>query len=364
MNQFKNYDNISLSFSDKINCFVGDNGVGKTNLLDAIYYLSFCKSYFNVIDTQNIKHHCDYFSVQGVFLKDNPLPDVVLCTQKRSHRKIMKLNKKEYDRLSDHIGLFPLVMVSPHDSELIYSGSEERRRFCDSFVCQFDKVYLDNLVQYQKALLQRNRLLKIFFEQRTFDAESIEIWNRQLITLGNKLHDKRRNFIEDFSPFFNRFYQLISGNKEYVSLSYVSQLNEASLDELLTESIARDRALQYTTCGIHKDDLDFNIDGFPLKKFGSQGQQKSFTIAIKLAQFEYTRNIKGFKPILLLDDIFDKLDDTRVEHIVKLTSENNFGQVFITDTSRERIEKTMRKINSPGKIFEITDNKISEIEIN
>jgi DNA replication and repair protein RecF len=352
-----------LELSDKINCFVGSNGVGKTNLLDAIHYLSFCKSYFNVIDTQNILHDQEFFSIQGVFVKNSDAPDTIFCNQKRNHRKVVKINKKEYDRLADHIGLFPTVMVSPHDSDLIYSGSDERRRFLDSFISQFDRMYLDNLINYNKALFQRNRLLKIFYENRTFEKDSLDIWDSQLIMLGNKIHDTRLTFVEDFTPFFNRFYQFISGNKEQVSLTYESQLNQTSFDELIVDSLQKDRAVQYTTCGIHKDDLIFNISGFPLRKFGSQGQQKSYTIAIKLAQFEYTKNIKGFKPILLFDDIFDKLDDKRVEHIVKLVTDNNFGQVFITDTQKERIVRTMKKINSPGKVFMIEENNAQEIEI-
>jgi DNA replication and repair protein RecF len=363
LTNFKNYPDIELSLSDKINCFVGSNGVGKTNLLDAIHYLSFCKSYFNVIDTQNILHDQEFFSIQGVFVKNIEAPDVIICNQKRNHRKVVKLNKKEYDRLADHIGMFPLVMVSPHDSDLIYSGSDERRRFLDSFISQFDRMYLDNLINYNKALFQRNRLLKIFFENRTFEKDALDIWDSQLVTLGNKIHDTRLTFVEDFTPFFNRFYQIISGNKEQVALVYESQMNEASLVDLLVDSLKKDRMVQYTTCGIHKDDLIFNISGFPLRKFGSQGQQKSYTIAIKLAQFEYTKNIKGFKPILLFDDIFDKLDDQRVEHIVKLVTDNNFGQVFITDTQKERIVRTMKRINSPGKVFMIEDNNAHEIEI-
>jgi len=359
---FKNYPAIELGFSDKINCFVGNNGVGKTNLLDAIHYLSFCKSYFNIIDTQNIRHDEDFFMIQGVFVKNPESPDSLICTQKRNQRKVVKLNKKEYERLSDHIGLFPLVMISPHDSNIIYEGSEERRRFIDSFISQFDRVYLDTLINYNKALYQRNSLLKIFYETRSFDKDALEIWDSQLITLGTKIHSKRLSFIEDFTPFFNRFYQYISGNKEQVSITYDSHLNDNSFEVMLTESLPKDRMVQYTTTGIHKDDLIFAINGFQLRKFGSQGQQKSFTIAIKLAQFEYTKNSKGFKPILLFDDIFDKLDDERVEHIIKLATDHNFGQVFITDTQKDRIVNTMKKINSPGKVFIIENNNASELE--
>ncbi len=359
---FKNYETLELNFSEKINSFVGNNGVGKTNLLDAIHYLSFCKSYFNVIDTQNIMFGKDYFTIQGVWVKNHDNPDTILCNQKRNHHKVFKLNKKEYDRLADHIGLFPLVMVSPRDSDMIYSGSEERRRFLDSFISQFDHVYLDDLINYNKALFQRNKLLKLFFENRNFEADALEIWDSQLITYGAKIHAKRTSFILDFVPYFNHYFELISGKKERVSLDYESQLNTAQPGELLKSSLQKDRVLLYTTCGVHKDDLIFNIEGFPLRKFGSQGQQKSYTIAIKLAEFEYIRHMKGFKPVVLFDDIFDKLDDERVEHIVKLATDNNFGQVFITDTHQERIMGTMKRINSPGKVFKISDNTAKEIK--
>ncbi len=362
LTNFKNYPELELGFSEKINCFVGNNGVGKTNLLDAIHYLSFCKSYFNVIDTQNIMHDKDFFTIQGVWAKNHDTPDTILCTQKRNHRKVFKLNKKEYERLADHIGLFPLVMVSPHDSDMIYSGSDERRRFLDSFISQFDHVYLDDLINYNKALFQRNKLLKIFYEDRTFEPDALEIWDTQLITLGTKIHAKRTSFIHDFTPYFTQYFELISGKKENVSLDYDSQLSQGDYEELLKSSLSRDRAVQYTTCGIHKDDLIFNIEGYPLRKFGSQGQQKSYTIAIKLAQFEYIKNRKGFKPVVLFDDIFDKLDDERVEHIVKLAADNNFGQVFITDTQKERIIGTMNKINPQGKVFIIHENKAEEIK--
>ncbi len=363
LNNFKNYQELEISLSEKINCFVGNNGVGKTNLLDAIHYLSFCKSFFNVIDTQNIMHEKEFFTIQGVWYKNHDNPDTLLCSQKRHHHKVFKLNKKEYDRLADHIGLFPLVMVSPRDNDIIYGGSDERRRFLDSFISQFDHVYLDDLINYNKALFQRNKLLKIFFEDHFFEADALEIWDTQLITLGTKIHAKRTSFILDFIPYFDQYFNLISGEKESVTLKYVSQLNDGRFDELLKSSLAKDRIMLYTTCGIHKDDLDFGIEGYPLRKFGSQGQQKSYTIAIKLAQFEYIKNMKGFKPVVLFDDIFDKLDDERVEHIVKLAADNNFGQVFITDTQKERIISTMKKINSPGKVFLISDNNAREIKL-
>jgi DNA replication and repair protein RecF len=360
---FKNYPSIDLEFSENINCFVGNNGVGKTNLLDAIHYLSFCKSYFNVSDALNIMHDTDFFTISGIFAKNEGTPDNVLCNQKLNHRKVFKLNKKEYDRLADHIGLFPLVMVSPYDADIIYGGSEERRKFLDSFISQFDRIYLDNLINYNKALFQRNKLLKIFFENKHFDAETIEIWDNQLVMLGHKIFEKRKEFIRDFLPYFSEYYNLISGSRETVELNYNSQLSGKPMSQLLSENLHKDRAVQYTTHGIHKDDLDFFIFGYPLKKFGSQGQQKSFTIAIKLAQFQYIQQMKSLKPILLFDDIFDKLDDLRVEQLIKLAADGTFGQVFITDTQPERMVKNIQKMGSKGRIFEINSNNATEITL-
>ena len=357
---FKNYSDQELNFCEKINCFIGNNGEGKTNLLDAIHYLSFCKSYFNSIDSQNILHDADFFMVQGTILKGESVDDIY-CAQKRNERKQFKLNKKEYSRFSDHIGLYPLVMISPADSLLINEGSEERRRYIDSVISQFDKVYLDDLINYNKALLQRNTLLKHFAEQRRFEKASLEIWNQQLIKLGQKIYEKRLNFLEKFLPIFKKYFEFITGGKEKVDIIYLSQLNSASFEEILTNAIEKDRILQYTTVGVHKDDLNFLIETFPLKKFGSQGQQKSFLISLKLAQFEYTKEIKGYKPILLFDDIFDKLDNSRVEQLMKLVSQNSFGQVFVTDAHPERIEAIFKGIETELKIFEIEKGIAEEI---
>ena len=330
---------------------MGNNGVGKTNLLDAIHYLSFCKSYFNPVDTQNIRHNEDFFVINGLYIRHEESPEQVQCIQKRNHRKKFLLNKKEYDRLADHIGNFPLVMISPYDRDLINEGSDVRRRYIDSVISQFDKFYLDDLINYNKVLTQRNSLLKSFAESQTYDPATLEIWDEQMVNLGNKIHEKRKDFIGRFVPIFQHYFSFISCQDEKVSIDYQSQLGEGDFMSLLKQTVPRDRLSQYSTTGIHKDDLDFAISGYPVKKYGSQGQQKSFFIAIKLAQFDYTRSIKGFKPVLLLDDIFDKLDDLRVEQLIKLVSENNFGQVFITDTSEERIMKIFDSMNIDHKIF-------------
>jgi DNA replication and repair protein RecF len=350
---FKNYHQAEFTFSDKINCFVGNNGVGKTNLLDAIHYLSFCKSFFTSLDVQNIRHDEDFFALQGIFLRGNNTTDYVQCIQKRNQRKRFLINKKEYERLADHIGNFPLVMISPYDRDLINDGSELRRKYIDSVISQFDKFYLDDLIHYNKALFQRNALLKSFAEQHYFDATSLEIWDEQMIRLGEQVFDKRNEFLRQFSPLFQHYFSYLSNGSETVDIRYLSQFSAGSYRDAFKTALSRDRTAQYCTMGVHKDDLEFILDGFPVKKFGSQGQQKSFVIAVKLAQFEYTRNIKGFKPILLLDDVFDKLDDLRVSQLIKLVSENSFGQVFITDTSRERIISIFDTMAIDHQIFSL-----------
>lgn len=359
---FKNYTEANLEFSAKINCFVGNNGAGKTNLLDAIHYLSFTKSYFNTIDVQNIRHESDFFAIHGEYLRNGSPPEQLSCIQKRNQKKVFKLNKKEHGRLADHIGLYPLVMVSPYDYDLINDGSELRRKFIDSVISQFDRVYLDDLIHYNKVLDQRNALLKQFADENYFDISMLGILNDQLTPSGYRLLEKRKTFLNDFAPIFTHYYRLITGEKEDVSIAYISHLLNEDFGQLLIASLERDKALRYTTAGIHKDDLDFRINGFPLKKYGSQGQQKSYMIAIKLAQFEFTRQKVGFRPVLLFDDIFDKLDSLRVENLVKLVSNDSFGQVFITDTQIERIDQIFRTINIAHKVYRVTDGTVAEME--
>ncbi len=361
INHFKNHSEADLSFNEKINCFVGDNGVGKTNLLDAIYYLSFTKSCFNAVDAQNIQHQRDFFALHGYYKNQDEVEDRVSCIQPRGKKKQFRFNKKDYDRLSDHIGKIPLVMISPYDRDLINDGSEVRRKYLDGVISQFDTFYLAGLLEYNKALQQRNTLLKQFAEHHYFDELSLKIWDEKLIQYGESLFKKRKAFFDEFNPLFSKYYHYLSQGKEEVEIVYKSTLQEKPLAELLNESVRRDLALRYTTTGIHKDDLLLLINGYPVKKFGSQGQQKSFVIAIKLAQFEYMRQQKGFKPILLFDDIFDKLDENRVAQIVELVSEENFGQVFITDTQPSRIRAIFDKINIAHKIFEVTPEKIREL---
>jgi len=356
---FKNYEEASLEFSEKINCFTGANGAGKTNLLDAIHYLSFTKSYFNLIDSQNIKHGADVFAIHGQFIRNGGGPDDVSCIQKRNVKKQLKLNSKEYERMADHIGEFPLVMVSPYDRDLINEGSELRRKYIDSVISQFDHHYLEDLIVYNKALAQRNALLKIFGEKRYFDDASLEIWDEQMKGPASRIFSRRRSFLEGFLPVFQRYFEFISQGKEQVDVIYHSDLNESPMETLFRNNLQRDLSSRYTNTGIHKDDLEFLINGYPIKKFGSQGQQKSFVVAIKLAQFEYTRTVKDFKPILLFDDIFDKLDSDRVDRIINLVGDNSFGQVFITDTHPERINHIFATTRVDHRIFEVRSGIIT-----
>ncbi|TAH04798.1 MAG: DNA replication/repair protein RecF [Sphingobacteriales bacterium] len=356
---FKNYDESEFSFSETVNAFTGNNGAGKTNLLDAIHYLSLCKSFFNPIDSQQIKQEKDFFVIQGMFNKSNA-DEMVAVGVKKNHKKQFKRNKKEYTRLADHIGLFPLVMISPNDISLILEGSEERRKFIDNALSQTDSNYLDELIIYNKTLLNRNALLKQIADTGQFDASLLEIYDEQLVQCGQKIFDKRKAFLEIFMPVFNHHYQYISNQTEVVELVYESQLFANNFKTLLSNSLQRDRILQRTTTGIHKDELVFTIHNMPLKKFGSQGQQKSFLIALKLAQYAILNKLKGFKPLLLLDDIFDKLDEHRVKKLMEMVSNGDFGQIFITDTNANRIKTIFSEIGKTPKIFEIFNGKLNE----
>jgi len=356
---FKNYGDIKLNFSKKINCFLGDNGEGKTNLLDAIFYLAFCKSYFNPIDSQLIKKEEAFFMVQGEFhIKDRK--ESISCGLKKGQKKQFKRNKKEYEKLSDHIGLIPLVMISPADAQLISEGSDVRRRFLDLIISQYDKTYLENLILYNRAISQRNRLLKKFMEIRRFDEDSLLIWDEQLIKYGAPIAEARQDFIEKFIPLFQRQYDFISAKKEEVNLSYNSSIQLDSFKEQLLEARDKDRRNTYTTVGVHKDDLAFELDGMPIKKFGSQGQQKTFLLALKLAQAEILKNIKEMTPILLLDDIYDKLDEGRVTSLMQAVQADWFGQVFITDTHPNRLPDIFKELNADVKSFHIKAGQLDE----
>lgn len=347
---FKNYADFEAVFSEKINCFVGNNGMGKTNLLDAIHYLSFCKSFSNPVDSQNIKHDENFFVIQGLYHQFGDESEVY-CGLKRNQKKIFKKNKREYERLSEHIGQFPLVMISPNDTELINGTSESRRKFLDGIISQYDKVYLDKLIAYQKVLKQRNAMLKHFAESRTFDSEIMEAWDEQLVIYGRGIIEIRKAFLKQFIPLFNIYYRFISESKEEVALLYESSLGERDYKPALLASLPRDRAMNYTTVGPHKDDLEFSLNTFSLKRFASQGQQKSYLLALKLAQFEFIKEQKNMKPLLLLDDVYDKLDEERFTKLVEMVSSDKFGQVFITDTHPERIHEVLDNRHVENKIF-------------
>lgn len=355
---YKNLEQVDLAFSRKMNCIIGRNGMGKTNLMDAVYYLSFCKSATNPIDSQNIRHDQDFFVVQGFYETDAGDPEEVYCGLKRRQKKQFKRNKKEYTRLSDHIGLIPLVMVSPADSLLIAGGSEERRRFMDVVISQFDREYLDALIRYNKALLQRNTLLKAEVEP---EEELMAVWEEAMAASGEVVYRKRREFIDEFIPVFQSYYSYISQGREQVSLAYESHAAEGNLLELLAAGRQRDRIMGYSLKGVHKDDLIMQLGDFPIKREGSQGQNKTYLIALKLAQFEFLKRTGSHTtPIVLLDDIFDKLDASRVEQIVKLVAGDSFGQIFITDTNRDHLDKILKKIEGDYKLFEVDNGMVNE----
>ncbi len=340
---FKNYESAQLSFVAGVNALVGDNGQGKTNLLDAIYYLSFCKSFFNPIDSQNIRHEQDFFVLQGKYLLDNA-PEEVYCGVKKNHNKVFRRNKKEYDKLADHIGLIPLVMISPYDSDLINEGSDCRRRFIDGVISQYNKKYLTSLQSYTKVLKNRNMLLKQFAEQRTWNEEMLEVYDLQLEQYGMLIYLERKDFLGKFEKLFHFYCEELTQKQEFPRIVYETQHNDGDYLALLKQSRDKDRISQYTSTGIHKDDLQFLLKDFPIKKYGSQGQQKTFLIALKLAQFQIIKEATKRTPLLLLDDIFDKIDEKRVNYLMQMINKGEFGQIFLSDTDQQRVELLLDKL--------------------
>ena len=352
LTNYKNFESLKFSFDTKIICFVGLNGVGKTNILDSIYHLSYTKSYFNPIPSQNIKHGETFFFISGKYMIHDK-EENILVSLKKGDKKIIKRNNKLYKKFSDHIGKIPLVLISPDDRNLIIEGSETRRKFIDGIISQTDKEYLNNLIDYNKTLKQRNALLKMFYDNSENIRKTIDIYDRQLSSDAQKIYDKRREFLNEFIPIFKSIYKELSNDKENVEIKHSSDISpDQNLYKLLKNSLEKDLRFQYTTKGIHKDDLNLSLDNFPIKKYGSQGQQKTFLIAMKLAQFDYLSKLDS-KPILLLDDIFDKLDDTRVKQIINLVNQEKFNQIFISDTNKTRSENIIKKVNKSYKIFEI-----------
>lgn len=350
---FKNHSELNFEFSTQINCFVGNNGVGKTNILDALHYLSMAKSFLGNKDLNNIKIDEDFFTIEGT-IDDGEKENIIKIQQPKEAKKIIKKNDKSYERIADHIGFLPSVIISPYDSNLISDSGESRRKFLDAMISQTDSDYLFNLIQYQKTVQQRNALLKDFSKNRYFDADNLEIYNEPLIKFGSKIFEKRREFTDSIVPLIQNYYEIISKGKEKITVIYESDLSDHNFGTLLDQNLEKDRMLTYTSKGIHKDDLLFEMNGISMKRTASQGQQKSFLISLKLSQMNRIKELTGKTPILLLDDIFDKLDDSRVSQLIELVNQEHFGQIFITDTSRERTENVVKRINEESKIFDLS----------
>jgi DNA replication and repair protein RecF len=356
---FKNYKETSLEFPSKVNCLLGLNGSGKTNLLDSIYYLSFTKSFLNSTDVQNIRHGSDFLLLRGAYKFEGAKHELA-CQIQQGHKKTFREDGRDYDKLSDHIGKYPVVLISPSDIDLVKEGSEARRKFFDSMISQIDHTYLLALVEYQHCLKQRNGLLKMFHERNYSDTDLLDSYDQQLVKSGLIIFKKRKEFIEEFLPLLNASYNFLVDEKEEAKLFYQSQFDVEDFLTALKKSISKDLALQRTTVGIHRDDYNFEFAHGELKRLGSQGQQKSFLVALKLANMEVIKKHKGFNPILLLDDIFDKLDDVRIARLLQVVTEKNYGQLFITDAGPERTENLLRDIGINSDTFEVKEGSITQ----
>ncbi len=366
LTNFKNYEDARYVFGKQVNVIVGPNGSGKTNLLDAVYFLSLSKSAFQTQDALSILHDADYFIIDGIFEEHddrNAHPGRVQITisLQRGQRKVLMADKKPYERISEHIGRFPVVLVAPNDTDLVREHSEDRRHFFDGVLSQLDPNYLRDYLMYQQVLKQRNSLLKLFAERSQVDNDLLDTYDEPLLDLGQKIHNRRQQFIEEFLPSFRLHYAYLSEEREEVSIVYESEVSNPGFADEFRHFRRRDTVLQRTTMGVHKDDYSFLIGGrndqpaVPLKKFGSQGQQKTFVIALKLAQFDQLQTEKGIKPILLLDDIFDKLDDRRIGKLIQQMDEGAFGQLFITDARPERTRELLSKVKADVRFFEINN---------
>lgn len=355
---FKNYEETQLLFSDKIQCFLGNNGSGKTNLLDAIHYLAFTKSAVNPSDAQNIRHGQMQFVVKGDFLMKDKQKEVV-CSFQQGQKKIIREDGQDYLKFSEHVGKYPAVLIAPQDIELIWNGSELRRKFFDSLISQLDKAYLENLIIYTNQLKQRNSLLKMFFENGKVDYDLLSTYDDQIVRTGKFIHKLRKEFLLEFLPYFKQHYHFLAGDvREEVNILYRSDLHISDFEELLKKNLQRDIILQRTSSGIHRDDFQFTLNHGELKRFGSQGQQKSFLIGLKLAEFQCIAERKGFKPLLLLDDIFDKLDDLRIHKLMLLIAKGSFGQLFITDARQGRSKEILSVANLKAQLFTVESGKL------
>lgn len=350
---FKNIAQAEITLSERLNCFVGDNGAGKTNVLDAVYYLSMSKSALTMTDGQSVRHGEDFFVVEGTYAGDSGLSDTVNCSFLRRSGKVLKLNGKEYDRMADHVGRFPVVMVSPQDSVLITDAAEERRRYLNAFLSQLDRDYLASLMRYNAVLAERNRFLK-----SSSDEQMLQIYDMQLADHAARIYERRRDIIERMRPLVAEFYRQLSGDREQVEIEYRSELASASMGELLLASRERDIVNGFTTSGVHRDDMSLRIGGYPLRKYGSQGQQKSFLMSLKLAQYRILAEVCGERPLLLLDDLFDKLDTSRVENLLTLVAGDDFGQIFITDCNRSRLETILSRAGEKYALFMVEGGDI------
>lgn len=355
---FKNYEEISLDFSEHFNCIVGLNGAGKTNLLDAIHYLSLTKGAFNSIDSQNIRFGQEYFMIKGSIERNGQKE--VLCSFQRGKKKVIKVDKSEHEKLSHHIGLFPVVMVTPDDTEIVTGPSETRRKFFDSMISQMDTNYLDNLLRYNLFMKQRNALLRKFNEGLKFDLDLLEPYDRELIDLNARIHSKRVHFMAEFNPVFNEVYQELTNRQEATDIHYDSQVDDDGFMDRFHSSLEKDRILERTTLGVHRDDYKFILKDKSVKKFGSQGQRKSFLLALKLAQYRIMKNLKGFKPVLLLDDIFDKLDLNRIKHLLSIISSDDFGQIIITDARKERTLQMLKELDLKARFHTIQSGRLAD----
>lgn len=354
---FRNHSSTELALVDGINCFVGDNGSGKTNILDAIHYLCLTKSSLNSIDAQSIKHSEDLFSIKGSMINQGDEHEL-LCALQQGQKKVLKVDKKEYEKLSHHIGRFPLVLIAPNDSDIIRLSSEVRRKFFDGILSQIDQKYLQHLIRYNHFLKQRNAVLKKLKIGQPIDKDLLEPYNIELIRLSKAVANKRTLFLQEFVPLFSSHYLNLSEDKEHVTIQYKSKVTNDNFEKIFKDSLSKDIALQRTNVGIHRDDFEFLIDEESLKKFGSQGQQKSFLIALKLGQFDVIKNEKGFKPLLLLDDIFDKLDDHRISKLIEMVASDHFGQLFITDARPERSTQLLANIDKKLSFFTIENGAV------
>lgn len=350
---FKNIRQADIDLSERFNCFVGDNGAGKTNVLDAVYYLSMSKSAFTMTDGQSVSHGEDFFVAEGTYVAESERQESVNCTFSRKGGKILKRNGKEYDRLADHVGSFPLVIVSPRDTELIMDAADERRRYLNGFISQLDRSYLASMMRYNAVLAERNRFLK-----GSSDEQMLLIYDMQLAEHGTKVYERRGAVVEQMRSLVEEYYRYLSEDKETVEIVYRSELEQMPLSELLLRSRERDIINQFTCSGVHRDDLVFKIGGYPLRKYGSQGQQKSFLMALKLAQFRMLAEHTQERPILLLDDLFDKLDIGRVQRLLSLVSAEEFGQIFITDCNKLRLEDTLLSAGVEYKLFKVEAGEV------